>query len=150
MQKGCDMRSSTRWLAALLILLLCGWTLALVGQAPDPSPHDGAPKAVEVSTQAPEQDSPAKAADTQRADTQSADSQSNHLPFKKSKVNWHLGTITVGAGYASGPVYGPYGYYPFGPYGYYPGDWVYSAFAYPLLGPYPFYPAGYFVFTRGR
>jgi PEGA domain len=71
------------------------------------------------------------------------------IPVEKSKIRWHLGTISVGAGYSSGPYYGPYGYYPYGPYGLYPGDWVYSSW-YPMWGGYPYYAPGSFAYNSGR
>lgn len=72
------------------------------------------------------------------------------IPIEKSKMRWHLGTISVGAGYSSGPYYGPYGYYPYGPFGLYPGDWVYSSLWYPMWGGYPYYAPGSFAYNGGR
>jgi hypothetical protein len=72
------------------------------------------------------------------------------IPVEKSKIRWHLGTISVGVGYSSGPYYGPYGFYPYGPYGLYPGDWVYSSLWYPMWGGYPYYGPGSFNYNSGR
>ena len=72
------------------------------------------------------------------------------IPVEKSKIRWHLGTISVGTGYSSGPYYGPYGFYPYGPYGLYPGDWVYSSLWYPVWGGYPYYGPGFFNYNNGR
>lgn len=150
MHRGFCMRSSARWFALALILLLAA-SISLAAQVGSSPPSPLAQSTVTRSTQDPgsqvrtaDQGTPAKGADANRADTET-----NDLPVEKSKVHWRLGTISVGAGYSSGPYY-PYGYYPFSPYGYYPGDWVYSSFAYPLWGPYPFYPAGSFAYNGGR
>lgn len=59
------------------------------------------------------------------------------------KWHFHLGTVSLGAGYSrfSSPLYGPYGFYPYSPY--------YSSL---LWDPYwgYLYPAGYFSYNDGK
>ena len=135
----------------------CGYSVRGVtrdGSAKTPEPSSqtqdqvNSAKTSDVSAQAADQSTSVKSPDVS---SQASDqTKTPDIPVEKSKIHWHLGTISVGAGYASGPYYDPYGSYPFGPYGFYPGDWVYSSFAYPLWGPYPFYPAGSFDYNGGR
>jgi PEGA domain len=89
----------------------------------------------------------AKAAETPVPENAAKDVE---IPVRKSNIRWHLGTISVGAGYSSGPYYGPYGYYPYGPYALYPGDWVYSSLWDPMWGGYPYYASGSFAYNNGR
>jgi hypothetical protein len=89
-------------------------------------------------------------ATTPRSPAQENAARDAEIPVEKSRIRWHLGTISVGAGYSSGPYYGPYGFYPYSPYGFYPGDWVYSSLWYPMWGGYPYYAPGSFGYNNGR
>ena len=133
------MRSPVLLLATLLLGVGFGLTAkAQVDQSSSSSDPKQQDSTVPAQAKAPEsaaQESSAKDAE---------------IPVEKRRLHLRLGTISVGAGYSSGPYYAPYGYYPYGPYGFYPGDWVYTSFAYPMWGGYPYYGPGSFDYNSGR
>lgn len=140
-------------LATVLRIVLVIGVLDVTGtaQIDDSSSPTSRPNAPATSTASGQQDigsSTAQASTASEARQEIA--KDAEIPVESSKIHWHLGTISVGAAYSSGPYYPPYGFYPYGPYGWYPGGWVGSAFWYPLWGGYPFYPAGSFAYNGGR
>jgi PEGA domain len=131
----------SRVLVPVTLFLATLWSLNLLGQssAPDHGTQDSA-----AST-------PAKAAPPTAQDSSKQNAESE-LPVEQRKVHFHLGTISVGAGYShfsGSPYYYPYSY-PFGPYGFYPGDWVGASLWYPVWGPYPYYGPGSFAYNNRR
>lgn len=102
------------------------------------------PFCLAISLVAQEQANPAQASANAQNSQAKATSQSKPAAKDESPSRYHLrlGTVSLSAGYVSGPwwyPYGPYGYYPyyasafwdpfwgpFGPYSYYPADLTYG------------------------
>jgi hypothetical protein len=133
------MRSDALPLAALLLG---------IGLVAYPANAQSNESSSSTSARQPDSNTPAQVR-TPESQPQESAAREAEIPVEKSKIHWHLGTISVGAGYSSGPYYGPYGYYPYGSYGLYPGDWVYSSW-YPMWGGYPYYGPGSFNYNSGR